>query len=138
MTEKRGLRVLVTGSRDWYDRERIVTALAHVVMYDWDVLDPEPTLVVGDCPTGADRIATEYWNSADSLMLPIEVYEADWQTHGRRAGYLRNQAMVDSGVDLCLAFIKDGSRGATMTADLAEKAGIPVKRFIINSKVVES
>ncbi len=45
-------RVLVTGSRDWADRQAILNALAEQ-FFAHDAV----TVVHGHCPTGADAIA---------------------------------------------------------------------------------
>lgn len=110
-------RVLVTGSRDWTDYGVIEGALLRYAS-PWD------TVVHGGAP-GADAIAVQAW----------QAHGGDVECHpypsgsGKRGGYLRNKEMVDAGADLCLAFIKDNSRGATMCAGLAEAAGIPVKIY---------
>lgn len=122
------MRILVTGSRDWKDIERLQSALLaeivnHTLEYD------EPVIVVhGDCPTGADAMAHRF-----AKVVPIctpEPHPADWQKHGRSAGPIRNRHMVGLGADVCLAFIRGGSAGATGCANMAEVAGIPTKRYL--------
>lgn len=49
------------------------------------------TLVSGHCPTGADRIAE---NIARGWDWTVELHAADWNRHGKRAGFLRNAEMV--------------------------------------------
>lgn len=115
-------RILVTGSRDWPDDEFIWHVLNEVTRDHSDVV-----LVSGHCPTGADVTAE---GVATDFGWRVEAHPADWNQHGKRAGYLRNAEMVALGADICLAFIKDGSKGATMTANLAEKAGITTLRYI--------
>lgn len=117
------MRILVTGSRDWQDANVVVEAVRDY----WEGHGYGGiTLIHGACPTGADA-------AADSLgrihNVTVVRYHAQWATHGRAAGPIRNQLMVNDGADVCLAFIRRGSRGATMTADLAEKAGIPTIRY---------
>jgi hypothetical protein len=112
-------RVLVTGSRDWENR-----AVINQALFCFDHRDP--TLVVGDCPTGGDAIAL---NFAEDHQWPIERFEANWDTYHKAAGPRRNKEMVNSGADVCLAFIKKGSKGAANCAMLAEKAGIQVIKF---------
>lgn len=77
--------VLVTGSRDWTDRDAV-----------WRVLDNEcPDIIIhGACPTGADDIADDYGADGynDAVAIPIP---ADWKRLGRRAGPTRNGWLVD-------------------------------------------
>lgn len=117
-------RILITGSRDWQDRDAIWRALG-------DTVGPiditrETVLVSGACPRGADALAEEW---ARKYGLTIERHPANWQLEGKRAGFIRNARMVHLGADVCLAFIRNGSRGASHTARLAEQAGIPTRRW---------
>lgn len=116
---ERGGRVLVTGSRAWSDIE----AIRFAMIAAWSCMG-RPTLVTGGCPTGADAIAEDI---ARELAWSIERHPANWATYGKKAGPIRNQAMVDLGADICLAFPVGGSRGTRDCVRRARKAGIPVR-----------
>jgi hypothetical protein len=129
-------RILVTGSREWDAEGTLRQALIAAVAECPDGTDP--VIVHGACPRGADAMADRW---ARDYGFPAERHLACWERQKRRAGFARNEHMVSLGADLCLAFIlpctdlkcrrKDphGSHGATHCAGLAEKAGIPVRRF---------
>lgn len=121
------MRILVTGSRDWDDYQRIQDALSEQY-HCWEHEDCGERYVVvsGACPTGADLLC-EQW--AGRLGWEIERHPAEWDRYGKGAGFRRNAEMVELGADLCLAFIKNESKGATHTADLAEAAGIKTLRY---------
>lgn len=123
-------RVLVTGSRDWADEERISKPLASILAASI-VLKQTLVVVHGACPRGADAMANAWaeWHRNQGAPIEIERHPADWTTHGKRAGFLRNAAMVQLGADACFAYIRNASRGATHTAGLAEAAGIPTRRW---------
>lgn len=116
-------RVLFTGSRDW--GEDSIAERAELKFALSKVFEPGAVLVSGVCPTGADYLAEQFWTACGGTVDP---FPADW-SQGRKAGPQRNQGMVDKGADVCLAFIRNNSRGATGCADMAEKAGIPTYRF---------
>jgi len=83
-------------------------------------------LVSGACPTGADAMAEAIWRKQG---YAVEKHPANWEAHGKRAGFLRNQEMVDLGADVCFGFIRNGSRGASHTVARARAAGIPTHVF---------
>lgn len=120
----RPYRILVTGSRDWQDVAALDAALSTRVFRHLPAV-----IVHGACPTGADYQAAQFAREFAHMGITEEAHPANWAVNGRRAGFIRNQYMVNLGADICLAFIKDGSRGASHTAALAEAAGIPTRRY---------
>jgi hypothetical protein len=138
-------RILLTGSRTWTYFDPIADALYTAVKA---TTEREIVLVHG-AARGADQIAADYAARANfpkrlGKTLTVEAHPADWNRYGVKAGIIRNEEMVALGADVCLAFIDicrkpdcpdrhsefvHGSHGAVHCADLAEKTGIPTKRF---------
>ncbi|MGN7135836.1 SLOG family protein [Streptomyces pseudogriseolus] len=119
------MRLLVTGSRSWTDRALLEGVIGEVLWLG-RYRPRDVILTHGACPRGADAMADEF---AREIGMSVRRHPADWDQYGKRAGFLRNAEMVSAGADLCFAFIKGGSPGASMTADLAKKAGIPTQIF---------
>lgn len=112
-------RLLITGSRDWWDAHLLKTTIHYWVSL---LLDEPVTLVHGNCPIGADALAEQYAIARGWQPEPVS---ANWTEHGLRAGPLRNQLMVDLGADLVLAFPLPGSKGTWDTVRRARAAGLP-------------
>jgi hypothetical protein len=109
------VRVLVTGSRDWHDRLRVNEELADIL---FEAPEGETiTVIHGGCPSGADKIASEFTQAAG---WQEKVYLPNWSEHGRKAGPIRNKQMVQDGFDYCLAFILNDSKGASGCLDMAK------------------
>ena len=100
------MRVGVTGGRDYMDYRRIREAITEYV--------PKSATLVHGAARGADTLCVA---AAASLGIQREAHPADWETLGKSAGFVRNQAMVDSGLDLLIAF-----PGGSGTADMVRKA----------------
>ena len=88
------MRILVTGSRNWTNKDAIEKNLFFEALHHPS--NDQVTLVSGNCPTGADAMAERFarlsgWN--------VELHPADWNTHGKKAGFLRNAEMVALGAD---------------------------------------
>lgn len=112
-------RILVTGSRHWQDYDTILRHLR-------DAVDGRPAVVVHGAGRGADELAAA---AARELGLRTEAHPADWTTHGRRAGPIRNTAMVALGADVCLAFPCHRSVGTWDCIHKSVAAHIPVRIY---------
>jgi hypothetical protein len=113
-------RILLTGSRTWTRGRLLRMAL--------ELLPPTAQLVHGYA-RGADSLADQIWGGWLNRRVEQHPLPEGWYRVNRRAGLDRNQHMVSLGADLCLAFIRGGSGGATHCAESARAAGIPTFVF---------
>lgn len=115
-------KIIVTGSRDWSDITSVVETLK--------IYDKSTILVHGNC-RGADIICAVV---GETLGFEIRPYPADWDTHGKPAGIIRNQLMIDTEnktdepIDLCIAFHDEieNSKGTKDCVSRALKANITI------------
>lgn len=104
-----GRRVLVCGGRRYSDVRAVNEWL------DWLHGKDPITLLINGGASGADTLG-KMW--AESRGVPVVTEYALWTTHGRKAGPIRNQKMLeDHNPDLVVAF--PGGRG---TADMVRRA----------------
>jgi len=134
------MRILITGSRDWDLYESISARITEAIL-EWvkhhPGLEKGPidwvTIVHGNCPRGADALADNF--ATNILRCNVKRYDADWSQFQKRAGFVRNRRMVNTLPDICLAFIRDKSKGATNCRDLAKAAGIATETFLYENEV---
>ena len=114
------MRLLVCGGRDWDDFEGLSEELV------WLQGSHNIDVIIHGGARGADALAGEW---AKLLHIPVEVYRADWDKHGKAAGAIRNRQMLTEGKpDMVLAF--PGGRGTANMIEQAREAGITVKEVL--------
>jgi len=110
------MRVLVCGGRDFNDHAMVFERLDALHQRD------QISLLIEGGARGADALAAEW---ALARRVPSRRFTAQWDVHGRSAGPIRNQKMLDEGKpDLVVAF--PGGRGTANMIALAKTAGVYV------------
>lgn len=125
------VRILITGSRVWVDRQRAADGLLYALSdlftrpelhdLDWG----QVTVVHGAAP-GLDCIGASL---AEQWGMRTDPHKADWARYGHAAGPIRNAEMVNAGAHICVGYplgISVGTRGCMA---LAVAAGIRVINF---------
>lgn len=122
------MKVLVCGSRDFKDQLIIRFDLTELMYKHNDLI------VIEGGAAGADRIAQRWAKDmiglVDYTKVDLVTVPADWDKHGKAAGYIRNQEMLDMKPDLVLAYVCKPlaeSRGTNDMVTRAKKAGVKVK-----------
>jgi hypothetical protein len=111
--------VLVCGSRAFGNPE----AARRVITERLGELSSDTTIIHG----GANGVDMWADGIAYGLGIATRVFVADWEQHGRSAGILSNNDMLDLNPDLVIAFWNGFSRGTLHTITEARKRGISVE-----------
>lgn len=112
------MKILVTGSR-WYDGP------SHRQRLEQTLDDLSPTSIVHGAAPGADYMADHWCRTHNVTCYRVP---ASWRLHGKAAGAIRNQLMLDQhpDIDLVVAFPLEGSVGTWHMVRIAEAQGYPV------------
>ena len=123
------MKVLVCGGRDFTDWPFFRGKMEEIALARFPRMDADEygnflykvTIISGGAK-GADTLAAD-WAAVN--WAGYEEYRADWNKHGKAAGPIRNQQMLDEGKpDLVIAFL--GGNGTNDMINRAKKADIEV------------
>jgi hypothetical protein len=106
------VRTIVAGSRDFTDYALLEQTLdRHKI-----------TVLISGTARGADQLGERY---ANSHGIPVERFPANWNYHGKSAGFKRNMEMAQKAEAL-IAFW-NGSPGTSHMIDIAKAYGLVVE-----------
>ena len=103
------MRVIIAGSRDFNDYDFVVETI--------EMSGLNITTVVSGGARGVDALGEQY---AEEMNLPLKVYPANWNEHGKSAGPIRNAKMAQNA-DALIAIWDGESRGTKNMIDTAHK-----------------
>lgn len=110
-------RVIIAGGRT-FDNYRMVQE--HCAYYLQEKRKTHKVIIVSGHATGADALGERF---AAENNLDCELYPADWKSHGRAAGPIRNKKMAEVA-DALIAFWDGESKGTANMIKLAKEHGL--------------
>lgn len=114
------MKVAVVGSRGFSDAIHL-----SAVMEDWfmnqEGLQAKITEIISGGAKGADSLAADW---ARTHGIKLTEYLPDWDTYGKRAGFIRNEDII-KGADMVLAFWDGVSKGTQNSLSIAKRLKKP-------------
>ena len=107
-------KVIIAGSRDFYDYD-LLAEECNIILEGKDDIE-----VVSGRAIGADMLGELY---AKDKKYPVKLFPADWNTHGKGAGFIRNAEMAKYG-NMLIAFWDGESKGTKHMIETAHRKGI--------------
>lgn len=124
-------RVIIAGSRDFSDYNLLREKCDRILS---DQKNNHQIVIVSGTARGADRLGEKY---AKERGYEVRQYPADWDAHGKSAGFIRNREMAKNA-DALIAFWDGQSKGTKLMIDLAKDHGLAVRVINTNNNTVSS
>lgn len=112
-------KVIIAGGRDFGNYELLKEKCDYYLQHK---LREGRVVIISGHASGADSLGERY---AQERGLECEQYPADWKTHGKAAGPIRNKVMAEVA-DALIAFWDGQSRGTANMINLAKSKGLKV------------
>lgn len=106
------MKLAIVGSRDFNNYDAVVYNVSKYFDYGCAISE-----IVSGGANGADALGKKL---AKDLNIKYTEFPADWNTHGKSAGYIRNAEIVKNA-DKIIAFWDGKSKGTMHTINLARK-----------------
>lgn len=116
------MKLIIAGSRDFNDYNYLTKVMNKCGF--------EVQEVVCGMARGADLLGKQW---ADEQGITVKEFPADWNSYGRRAGYIRNEQMAYYATD-AIIFWDGKSTGSKHMIGIARKVGLNV--YVIEYKKV--
>lgn len=114
-------KLVIAGGRDFNDYNLM---LQEVKRFCDQYEETQDTLtIISGCAKGADHLGEQL---AKNSGIPLELYPADWDNHGKSAGYKRNCQMAEVA-DAVICFWDGKSLGTKHMIDIAFKSKLPLR-----------
>jgi len=114
-----GIRLLVTGGRDYHNKDELYNALDRIASKHYI------EVLIHGAARGADTLAGRW---AQERGIEVIAVPANWTQYGRQAGPIRNLDMLNNHCpNLVVAF--SGGKGTKNMIDISKKAGIKVVKI---------
>ena len=134
------VRIIIAGGREFNDYEFLKKSVLDIIFdlerrntvtgigNDSRVKEKHLIEFISGTARGADKLGEKFVSES---IWSVKKFPADWNTHGKSAGYIRNEqmakyAMSDNSYGVLIAFWDGKSRGTMHMINLAKKHGLEV------------
>jgi hypothetical protein len=124
------MKLIIAGSRTFQDYKMLERVCNKILSNTTE----EEIIVMSGNASGADKLGEIY---AEKKGYPIQLFKAEWDKYGKKAGFIRNREMAMEGTHL-IAFWDGVSKGTESMIKLAEENKVITRVIKVNKSLIGS